>query len=255
MPQHAFSPLFFTPSPKRNDKQRTDLSNNPSDVKKKTRRGQKNKKFQSLTIYYVNIRGFKSKSDSMKNIIETLKPDIIVICEIKAVTSGTIRTFFKSLGYETIVSKPSGMVIATKVKFDMVNVTTTTLSNIISTSIKIGNDHMTVTCIYGPQETEKEEVRSHFYDELELEVNAALDRGNNLVVIGDFNSKIIMENDSIKELSPNGTLLNDIINRCPLRVLNFEDKTSGKWTRVQEKNGTVERSVIDYAILAKVLKR
>ena len=66
------------------------------------------------------------------------------------------------------------------------------------------------------QETEKEDLRNQFYTELELEVNAALDRGEKLAVVGDFNSKITMENGTRKALSPNGNLLNDVINKSSL---------------------------------------
>ena len=59
-----------------------------------------------------------------------------------------------------------------------------------------------------------------------------------------------MENGTRKALSPNGNLLNDVINKSSLHVLNFDEKCSGKWTRVQEKNGTLEKSIIDYAIVS-----
>ena len=58
-----------------------------------------------LTIYYINIRGFKTKADSLEAIIFALnKPDVIVLCETKNVSPPVIRQFFKNLGYHTILS-------------------------------------------------------------------------------------------------------------------------------------------------------
>ena len=185
-----------------------------------------------MSVYYVNINGYLSKSDSLHHIIKSLDPDIIILCEIRSVTANTIRTQFKALGYEPFIGKASGMIVAAKFKFDMVNVTSTMSSRIISTSIKVGNTHMTLTGVYGPQESEKEEIRSQFYEELETEIVAGLNRGNHILVIGDFNSKIAMKNGKYEELSPNGTLLNGVIDRSALHVLNFLDVCSGKWTRV-----------------------
>ena len=133
------------------------------------------------------------RSDSLHNIVKSLDPDIIVLCEIRAVTANTIRTQFKALGYEPFLNKASGMIVAAKFKFDMVNVTSTLSSRIISTSVKVGNTHMTITGVYGPQETEKEVLRSQFYEELETEIVAGLHRGNHTLVIGDFNSKIAIK--------------------------------------------------------------
>ena len=113
-----------------------------------------------LILYYVNINGFKSKSESIVNIIKTLNPEIIVICELKSVTSGSIRSFFKSHGYEVIFSKSLGMVTASKNKMKMVNVTSTGHNNIISTSMQCGNKYFTLISVYGPQESDKEEART-----------------------------------------------------------------------------------------------
>ena len=150
------------------------------------------------------------------------------------------------MGYEIIIKKSSGLLIATKVKYDMVNTTSTSSNNIISTSIKIGTSNINIICVYGPQESEKEEERSHFFAELEMEINAATDRTENLAVVGDFNSKLSMSNGKVSSLSSNGTLLNEVLGRYDLQVLNFSEMCKGKWTRVEDKNGNTEMSVIDY---------
>ena len=218
-------------------------------MKKKTRRGLNNNKPKDVSLYYVNIRGLKSKIDSLGCIIGTVNPDVMAICEIKTITSGSAKSFFKSHGYEIILNKHSGLMIAAKYKLDMVNVTSTGHNNIISTSIKIGLNHLTIVLAYGLQESANEGERNEFFEELELEMTAAEDRGNKTILVGDLNSKITQENEVIKELTPNGTLLNNMISRCSLKVLNFNKKCVGKWTRVEEKNGVTEKSIIDYIIV------
>ena len=219
-------------------------------MKKKTRRGLGNNRARNVSIYYVNINGLKSKLDSLGCTMETVAPDVIALCEIKTITPGYATSFFKARGYDPpIIDKHSGLMIAAKPKFNMVNVTTTAHNNIISTSIKMGLNHMTIVLAYGLQETAKEEERVEFFEELELEMMAAENRGNNTMLVGDLNSKIIQENDLIKELTPNGTLLNNMISRCSLNVLNFNKKCIGNWTRMQAKNGVTERSIIDYIIV------
>ena len=133
----------------------------------------------------------------------------------------------------------------------MVNVTSTENNqSLVTASIKIGGStYVTVIAVYGPQENENEDVRSAFYEEISIEITSSINRGDeNFVVVGDFNAKIESENSAISAISPNGTLLHELIKDFSLDVLNFDSKCTGKWTRVQEKNGKTERSVIDYAI-------
>ena len=40
-----------------------------------------------LSIYYINIRGFKTKSISLEAIVAALNPDVVVLCENRLNTS------------------------------------------------------------------------------------------------------------------------------------------------------------------------
>ena len=220
----------------------------------KTRRGRGKYKPVTFVIYYINIRGFISKSVSLEAIIISLnKPDVIVLCEIKTVSAPVIRKYFKQLGYDTIVKKASGIIIAAKYKFNMICVTKSIHDNILATCVKVGNSDITIIAIYGPQETEKAELRSEFYEEIGIEVQACFNRGSHPVLIGDFNAKIVSSDNSVSSTSPNGSLLLNLITQHSLEVLNFSDSCCGKWTRSQMKKGTIERSVIDYAIVDETL--
>ena len=182
-----------------------------------------------LTIYYINIRGFKTKADSLEAIIFALnKPDVIVLCETKNVSPPVISQFFKNLGYHTIFKKESGVVIASKFKFHLLCVTKSANDNIVAGCIKIGNLDVTIIALYGPQETEKADLRSEFYVEVGIEVQACFDRGSLPLLIGDLNAKIANDDITGTSCSPNGSLLKDVVDQYKLHVLNFSSRCSGK---------------------------
>ena len=52
----------------------------------------------------------------------------------------------------------------------------------------------------------------------------------------------------LTHLSANGKCLQEVIEKYSLQVLNYHPSCTGKWTRVREKSGVTERSVIDYII-------
>ena len=74
-------------------------------------------------------------------------------------SSPVIRTFFKSMGYDILLKKSSGLVIAAKFKFDMVNTTTTANDNILTGSLKVGGMYISVIAVYGLQETDSADSR------------------------------------------------------------------------------------------------
>ncbi len=166
---------------------------------KPTRRGRgySKKSIKELSLYFININGFKSKALSLKNILNDLdKPEIVVLCEIKSVSEGFIKKFFKSEGYDTIINKSAGLLVAAKNNLDMVNVTSNDNNqSVTAASIKIGGSYITVLAVYGPQENKSEEVRSAFYDDIRIEIESSMKRGEeNLALVGDFNAKINADN-------------------------------------------------------------
>ena len=217
-------------------------------IKRQTRRGKRNK-HPILSLYYVNINGFKSKSLSLENIILSLdKPDVVVLCEIKTVSPPVIKTFFEKMGYDVILKRSAGLLVAAKTKFDMVDTTSTSHENILTGSLKVGGTYISITAVYGLQETEDSDTRSAFYDELGVELEANDNRENQTILVGDFNAKLSFAENIISPNSANGSLLHNFINQYSLNVLNFNHISCGKWTRVQNKKGVIEKSVLDYVL-------
>ena len=82
---------------------------------KRTRRGIP-KRQKNLDIYYCNVNGFKSKQESIKNIVEELQPKIMAMCETKLASGQTIKNILpsyqvcsrnKKAGEKGIAYKPS----------------------------------------------------------------------------------------------------------------------------------------------------
>ena len=94
-----------------------------------------------MSIYHVNINGFLSKIDSLGEIIDRTKPDIILLNEVKTSSSGRISTFSKKRGYDMLICVSGGIVVAAKSRLKMVNVSTTS-QNILSVLIPELNAHV-----------------------------------------------------------------------------------------------------------------
>ena len=63
-------------------------------IKKKIHRGKK--KTKKIKLYYNNINGISSKTESLKAIVQSLLPDVVVLCETKLSkkTSGVLNQVF-----------------------------------------------------------------------------------------------------------------------------------------------------------------
>ena len=173
------------------------------------------------------------------------RPDVIVINEVKTVSSAFLKQYFKALGYVIIVKKEGGIVIATKPHLKLKNVTSTNHPKILVGRIMTKEVVMRIIGVYGPQETAGIEERQEFYDELSMEMEA----GENPVVMGDINAKMEYCEKERVGISSNGKILNDVMMKYNLEAVNFHPECKGKWTRVQLKGGCVEKSVLDYILV------
>ena len=189
-----------------------------------------------------------SKQDSLSSILDNIAPDIVSLNELKLKFSGNLREFFKQRGYQILSRTSGGIAIAVSDKFQLLNVTSSHNTSILSGLIPNLNTRIIVG--YGPQEKELKETREAFFDELSTEVQRATDNGNNVIILGDLNAKLEKGEGEIGYVpqSPNGELLAEMLSVHGLEVLNFNKKCTGRWTRVQEVCGETVRSVLDYCI-------
>ena len=131
----------------------------------KTRRSrQTNKKpSNNLTILQSNVNSFMSKIDSIQNILETVSPEVVILSELKQKNSYVIQNFFRSLGYSVLPPKKTGLLIAAKCKFKLVDTTCTTNENILTGRLNVHNTPVRIIAVYGLQETCSADDRGEFF--------------------------------------------------------------------------------------------
>ena len=103
---------------------------------------------------------------------------------------------------------------------------------------------------YGPQEDESTIKRLSFWQSLEQEIVAGKNENCMILVQMDANAKlgkdVISHNPN--ELSDNGRLLLDLIERENLAVLNTSQLCTGAITRHRVTKENVEKSILDYIL-------
>ena len=194
-------------------------------------RRERQRKEKMFTPYYVNINGFRSKVDSLNDIVKKLNPSIIALCETKIDSSNIIlKSLSKSFNVITRQTKEGQGGLMISVRKDsfasILDLTSTVNKNIMVARLNSDGYNIRVILVYAPQETERIEAREEFFTELEIEVAKCMVEGDHPIIVGDFNAR--------------------------LSVLNFSDKCTGKWThviRTREK-----KSVLDYIIVNDSLK-
>ena len=124
---------------------------------------------------------------------------------------------------------------------------------VMAVQIKAGQIPIRIITGYGPKEGSPNVY--DFYSKVEEEIENSMISGCATFVEMDFNAKLggeIIKGDK-HEMSSNGKLLKDLIDRNDLVVVNATDKCSGLITRMRKTINGVEESVIDYVIMCKKL--
>ena len=218
--------------------------------KNKNRRPKRKKMLRDIRIYYDNVRGLKSKTDSLEIIFEELQPSIICLVETHLEEGDNV--YFED--YEVIIRNDSsnasgGILIAVKedLQMQIVEVVSERWNEVMSWCIiHIGSEKIRLGVVYFPQEnsTKVNELKL-LYKVIEEQIQVSSKENSHLLLLGDFNCKI--GNSIIKKNTPTiskgGRLLIKMVNKYSLTVENGSDKCEGLWTRVER-----TKSVIDYVI-------
>ena len=210
-----------------------------------------------MKILYNNINGYGSKKNSLNKIISDVQPDIIALCETKKY--GKINkddiTGYAVLDMDLKQGK-EGLLVAVKDKSSSsirdISSSSNESKNILAVRIEYPLFTLRIIVVHSPQETDRCDVREEFMEEICVQIERAINCGEEFIVVGDFNARVDHINGEVvgNQMSPNGKLLSDLVNDHQLRVGNFHDKTTGKWTRIQpKKNGDIDRSTIDYVLM------
>ena len=103
--------------------------------------------------------------------------------------------------------------------------------------------------VYAPQESRtKKKQYKELYERVEKQIDEARERGQKLMILGDFNCKI---GDAIPgnkpEVSKSGKLMKQMVKKQKLSILNSIDVCEGTWTRTEGDS----KSIIDYVLMWK----
>ena len=126
---------------------------------------------------------------------------------------------------------------------------------ILVVEVELENITIRFITAYGPQEDDHEGKINKFYCSLEEEIINCEERNCGLVLEMDCNAKLggnIIKGDP-HDMSGNGKLLWDIVQRRDCTVVNATEKCKGIITRSRMKGGIKEESVIDFVIVNALL--
>ena len=118
--------------------------------------------------------------------------------------------------------------------------------------IKANEKDIRVISGYGPQENWPEEKRMPFFVALETEIEKAVLAGKSILIEMDANSKLgntIIPGDPY-EMSPNGAILAQIVERHNIIVGNGINTCKGTITRQRQTRARTEKSVIDLVLFS-----
>ena len=123
--------------------------------------------------------------------------------------------------------------------------------NVLVVESNLGKSRVRYINAYGVQETAPISDKMDFLSILDQEIENAFSNQSLVCMQMDGNGKFGKEiiNGDPNEISANGRLLLDLINRKSLVIVNSTDKCKGVITRMRVKGGKTERSVLDYFIV------
>ena len=196
--------------------------------KKRIRRGKKKKANSSnrvCRVLYVNVNGFSSEKDSIKQLIQEHSPDIVLlITETKVYTKVSIKID----GYQVfpvIRKKGSGGGLAVAVKHGLYSSLVIDYgenAEFVIVRLCFGLESIRLISAYEPQAGDAKDEIEDFYDNLQIQLDRSFMKGDSVLLVGDLNDKLgkTVLNRGIHDMSANRKLLCDIIDKYNLCVVN-----------------------------------
>ena len=206
---------------------------------------------KTLKIFSTNGAGIvNGKLESLKSEVKAVGATVVTVQETHCRRKGRIQ-LDSMVVFESIRNKKGGGTIcAVHADLDpkLVEEYNDPFELLV---IKVLGEKRIITG-YGPQETWEEEKRVTFFQKLEEEIVKAAIAGKSVIIEMDANAKLGKKHipDDPHEITPNGKLLEGIIERQNLFVVNGSRKCKGNITRKRTTKNRVEESVIDIVLIS-----
>ena len=178
-----------------------------------------------------------------------VKPEVIALCETKLHANSQLEIEdYKTVKSNLKAGKEGILIAARKGTFISIELIFESESrNIATAEIEYPEDSVRIVVVHGPQEDGGQEDKDD--NDLAGEVERCLAAEKRLIIAGDLNARL--DPGKPNEVKGNGKRLMELVDKYELKVLNFGQKTEGKWTRIQMKDGVECKSEIDYIITDK----
>ena len=193
----------------------------------------------------------KSKESTINDIIEAENPVIVGLVETKLNESDIIDWKDYVIKRVDRDEEGGGVLIAYKKSLTNIMITIKEYKNhdceMLWMKLDNGENKIRIGVIYMPQESRTllKELKV-VYQVIEEQINLAKEKGEKILLMGDFNCKIGTVIQGNKEdVTKGGRLLLKLTARHNLAILNSKSCCEGLWTRRQDDNA----SVIDYIIV------
>ena len=186
-----------------------------------------------------NAAGLLNKTDSLIDNINYFKPQVIMLQETKVQRKNQVNL----PGYQTFESirhknkGGGGLLTAIKEEYSPVLVSEAEDDiELLVVEAQVARKNIRFFNGYGFQENKPEEIRNKFFSKLEEEVQLAKLTDNLICIEMDGNSKFgpdIIKGDP-HQMTKNGKLLKQVIERQGLILVNSTDKCKGTITRFRK---------------------
>ena len=200
----------------------------------------------------MNIRGIKSKTRSLDEIIQEENPTLIAIAETWLEEKEEIKLEGYKIIPKNINERGRGILIA--IKKELENITSVVMEEENPAEqlwIKISNERINIRVglIYAPQESRtKLPELAEMYKKIEKQIETGKNNKEKTLVIGDLNCKIGEKiKGNTEQISKGGKLLIKLAEKNNMEIINTTEVCEGTWTR--DENG--KKSVLDYALINK----
>jgi hypothetical protein len=207
-----------------------------------------------FTIISANANSVKNKMTSLKFNIDQLKPHVVVVQETKLKKKSPVDLI---KGYRTFTTvrgdNGGGLMIACLASLDPVMVYEgDSECEVLVVQIALESKLIRIIAGYGPQECAPLVVRETYRNTIEEQVVRAQMAGCSVIAAEDANAKLGSKwlKDDPNDISENGKLLEAMVVRQEMMIINCSTKCSGGPITRQRKK---EASCIDYIIISQDL--
>ena len=190
-------------------------------------------------IYYANVNGFRSKSESIKPLVPEKAMDTLILTESKVYTKSAIRLDRFQM-FPVIRGERScgGLLIA--VTHGICSSTMADESEnaeFATVKMEFGNISFRLLVVYGLQEGDHIDQTDNFYENLSLQIERASVAGDPILMVGDLNAKLGKGtiNSDIHDMSSNGQKLHNLVIKYNFNVVNSMGISFGTFTRANNK--------------------